>query len=914
MVRRRRVVRVIRVVRILAVLGALAAALIGGLLVRLRAGPMALPFLDGPIAAALGALAPERTAEIGSTMLARAGRGVALRVADVRLRDRDGTVLLSLPAVAVRPSLGALLRGRVVIARLDVADAALAVTRGDDGAWRLGASGAPLDRLAGGETGSGAGQGVPRIHLTRTTLTIDDTRGAGRVRITDGDVLVSARDGRLVVTVEAVLDLDVALPPVPGRLRLPMRAALDAPLLADGGLGDVTFTLSGDGGELAPAGDPGKPFPIAALAAEGGWFPAADTLRFGRLTAAVGTSRVDSKATVVLGATPFVTLDGSVDALPLAAMTRLWPAGLAASVRTWLRDNLPAGTLRRCRVQLAVYGTAAAGADEGAARQPSAARPSAAAAPPPAYDVACDFDGVTASYLRPLDPIREATGSARLTPDRLQVEVGTGTVGAAVVDGGTLAMDLTVDPPRATIGAFVHGAAADVLALVDRPPLELASPLGFVPSEAGGTSRVEVRLGLPIAREVAAEAVTVEATAHLESASLPRVAGGVGFRDGALTVRVDGPKVVVEGTAVLTGLATVTRPVTVALGTTPGATAGERHATIMLDGPDVAARGKATFAQQGLSHLAVERLRVAGSDVAGSVRRLAGGGWEATLTGKTLDLAALLEDPRLADDRDAAALDYAVRIDLEHVRARDGREVRRLRGTVAGTGGRLDALALDGSLVPSGTFQARLAADAGGPRAVHVTASDAGVFLGTFLERPEITGGRLTLEAHTDARGPTRFLAGALYVDDFKVGRAPVLAKILSVGSLGGIAALLQGGGLPVAKAHVPFTWDGGRLLLTEVRAIGAIGLTADGAFDVGREPATCDVRGNVIPAYTLNSALGRIPLIGRFLVGGKGQGVFGIDYHVSGRTADPQVRVNPLTSIAPTVLRQWFVDPFRRR
>lgn len=907
MVRRRRVVRV---VRILAVLGALAAALIGGLLVRLRAGPIALPFLDAPIAAALGALAPELTAEIGSTTLARAGRGVALRVADVRLRERDGTVLLSLPAVAVRPSLGALLRGRVVIARLDVADATLAVTRGDDGAWRLGASGAPLDRLAGGESGGGAGQGVPRIHLTRTTLTIDDTRGAGRVRITDGDVLVSARDGRLVVTVAAVLDLDVALPPVPGRLRLPMRATLEAPLLADGGLGDVTFALSGDGGELAPARDPGKPFPIAALATEGGWFPAVDTLRFGRLTATVGTSRVDSKATVVLGATPFVTFDGSVDALPLAAMTRLWPAALAAPVRTWLRDNLPAGTLRRCRVQLAVHGTAA---DEGAARRPSAARPSAAP-PPPAYDVACDFDGVTAEYLRPLDPIREATGSARLTPARLQVEVGTGTVGAAVVDGGTLAMDLTVDPPRATIGAFVHGAAADVLALVDRPPLELASPLGLVPSEAGGTSRVEVRLGLPIASDVAAEAVTVAATAHLEAASLPGVVGGVGFRDGALTVRVDGPKVVVEGTAVLTGLATVTRPVTVALGTTPGATAGERHATITLDGPDVAARGKATFAPQGLSHLAVEHLRVAGSDVAGSVRRLAGGGFEATLTGKVLDLAALLEDPHLADDRDAAALDYAVRIDLDLVRARDGREVRHLRGTVAGTGSRLDALALDGSLVPSGTFQARLDADAGDPRAVHVTASDAGVFLGTFLERPEITGGRLTLEAHTDARGPTRFLAGALYVDDFKVGRAPVLAKILSVGSLGGIGALLQGDGLPVAKAHVPFTWDGERLVLTDVRAIGAIGLTADGAFDVGHEPATCDVRGNVIPAYTLNSALGRIPLIGRFLVGGKGQGVFGIDYHVSGRTADPQVRVNPLTSIAPTVLRQWFVDPFRRR
>jgi hypothetical protein len=33
----------------------------------------------------------------------------------------------------------------------------------------------------------------------------------------------------------------------------------------------------------------------------------------------------------------------------------------------------------------------------------------------------------------------------------------------------------------------------------------------------------------------------------------------------------------------------------------------------------------------------------------------------------------------------------------------------------------------------------------------------------------------------------------------------------------------------------------------------------------------------------------------------------------VTGKLADPDVRVNPLTSVAPTVLRTWFVDPFTR-
>jgi hypothetical protein len=194
---------------------------------------------------------------------------------------------------------------------------------------------------------------------------------------------------------------------------------------------------------------------------------------------------------------------------------------------------------------------------------------------------------------------------------------------------------------------------------------------------------------------------------------------------------------------------------------------------------------------------------------------------------------------------------------------------------------------------------------------VTVTSAAAGPLLQAVAGLQQIVGGSLALDATTDARGPLAFLEGALVVRDFRVIRAPVLAKVLGIGSLGGIAALVQGEGLPVSEAHFPFRWDGTRLAFHDVRAIGAVGITADGVLD--RDAGTCDFRGNVIPAYSLNSALGRVPLLGRFLVGAKGDGVFGIDYRIAGATADPKVMVNPLTSVAPTVLRSWFVDPFRR-
>ena len=71
-----------------------------------------------------------------------------------------------------------------------------------------------------------------------------------------------------------------------------------------------------------------------------------------------------------------------------------------------------------------------------------------------------------------------------------------------------------------------------------------------------------------------------------------------------------------------------------------------------------------------------------------------------------------------------------------------------------------------------------------------------------------------------------------------------------------------------------------------------------DGRLD--RTARRIELRGNLFPAHTLNSALGKIPFIGEFLVGGEDQGIFGIAFRVSGNLDKPDVQVNPLTALAP--------------
>jgi hypothetical protein len=66
-------------------------------------------------------------------------------------------------------------------------------------------------------------------------------------------------------------------------------------------------------------------------------------------------------------------------------------------------------------------------------------------------------------------------------------------------------------------------------------------------------------------------------------------------------------------------------------------------------------------------------------------------------------------------------------------------------------------------------------------------------------------------------------------------------------------------------------------------------------------------VRGTLVPLYGLNNMFGQLPLVGLILGGGSNEGIFGITYEVTGPTANPRPMVNPISAIAPGILRKFF-------
>src|SRR5262249_8253114 len=151
-------------------------------------------------------------------------------------------------------------------------------------------------------------------------------------------------------------------------------------------------------------------------------------------------------------------------------------------------------------------------------------------------------------------------------------------------------------------------------------------------------------------------------------------------------------------------------------------------------------------------------------------------------------------------------------------------ELAGLHGTARSEGTSLDAVDATGTVVRGGAAHLTLVSAPGGRR-VELSSDHAGDLLRALGIFDYGMGGQVRLTAPLegdDGQAPP----GLLEIEDFRVTKAPVLAHILSLGSLNGIGDVLRGEGITFTRAKVPFTRSGGTIHVNDARAVGAIGLT----------------------------------------------------------------------------------------
>jgi hypothetical protein len=865
---------------------------------RFSRAPLTLPFATPYIEKAFSRIAPDAVAHAASTELVFSKYRPEFRVVGVRLFHSDGTRIATFPELSVWPSLRAAVRGQFAVARVGLSGARLALVRSEDGVVRMGAGDGTGDLLAAlmrrGQDSQGPSY-LWRIDIDNAHLEIEDRKTKAALRAEDADLRIRLEAGGVTAQLVSDLTLRSETDRLAREISVPLTATANVVLRHGGGLESVAFDAHGERGRILPVANPEAPVPVHALDLSGTYEASAGLLELVRVEATIGSAHVEMTARVPVGAAGVAEFDGEVTSLPATELTALWPPGHSGKTREWIAGNVreghvPSGTFK-LRIPV-----------------PDVPKP----LPPGSVDVAVKLTGLKIDYLSPMDPAREVRGSGRLTEDHFEAEINGAVVRTLAVHRGRVWIDHRAKPARAKVSIDAAGATAEVLSLIDRPPLHLARKMK-ISTRAGGHSEVHADLELPLARDIDDEDVHVTAEAKVHEARLDELVAGVGIDAGELLVHVKDRRFEVDGDTALLGAPAVEGRVHVDVNVEPRA--GEDAPARLrgsIEGSNAGMQGEIALDAEGLHSAALTALRFEGTNVTADVARDADGRYDVHLGGRVLDLAPLFERMRADDDEsDLPRIRWALNGEVASLLTGAGIELVDVRAQGRGEAADIEFLQVAGTIQDGGTLDLGLATS-GADRKLNLSSDQGAKIIKALGIHDHLVGGRLTVAATIRNDASETAGEGEIDMSDFRIMEAPLLAKILSLGSLDGLATMLGREGIGVARTRVPFSWSGKTITIRGARAVGAIGATADGTVD--RERNAVDIRGQVIPAYTLNSALGKIPLIGNLLVGGEGKGVFGIDYTVTGTSEAPRIGVNPMSMLAPGVLRQLFIEPFTQR
>ncbi len=342
-----------------------------------------------------------------------------------------------------------------------------------------------------------------------------------------------------------------------------------------------------------------------------------------------------------------------------------------------------------------------------------------------------------------------------------------------------------------------------------------------------------------------------------------------------------------------------------------------RTADFVLSGTALAARGSLRLDAGGdLQAVDVPSFRAgAFNDFALSLTRDSVQGVTVAMSGRSFDGQELLRRDTKAQTANPAAKTNE-HDEPFHLSAKFDRVVMREGGTlspfalnVAGVGSKPRALVLNASLSKTAQLTGSIANAEDGTHLV-VAAGDAGLLFKGLFGSTSMRGGRLDLDALIGAAAkggsPAADYAGKITITDFTVVNQPFLMRLFSAGSFGGLADLMRGKGITIDKLEAPFSLHSRVLTVREVRATGpSLGFTADGYYDMNTNQLA--LQGAFAPLYGINSVLGALPILGNVLVSKKGEGLIGVTYSASGNADNLNLAVNPLSMLAPGILRRIF-------
>jgi hypothetical protein len=185
---------------------------------------------------------------------------------------------------------------------------------------------------------------------------------------------------------------------------------------------------------------------------------------------------------------------------------------------------------------------------------------------------------------------------------------------------------------------------------------------------------------------------------------------------------------------------------------------------------------------------------------------------------------------------------------------------------------------------------------------VYFETDDAGSLFRFTDMYPRMFGGQIwvAMDPPTQEETPQ---VGHVFLRSFAVRGEPALDRVVS-GAPGAAK-----GSVDFSEMQADFTRFTGKMAVRDGVVRGPlVGATIEGQVDYIKDEVY--LRGTFVPFYGLNNMFGQIPIVGLFLGGGSNEGLLGITYEATGPPSAPRISVNPVTAIAPGLLRKFIPSP----
>jgi hypothetical protein len=243
--------------------------------------------------------------------------------------------------------------------------------------------------------------------------------------------------------------------------------------------------------------------------------------------------------------------------------------------------------------------------------------------------------------------------------------------------------------------------------------------------------------------------------------------------------------------------------------------------------------------------------------------------------------------------------DFELDLKFGAVAGHNGEAMRGVDLKLARRGGVIRSFALSGKIGRDTQVLGDMRGRAAGRVVMYLETTDAGALFRFTDMYAKMYGGSIWVAMDPPTADSTP-QGGLLNVRDFTIRGQPELQQMQQNQGNG------PNDGLAFTQMRAEFTRSTGALSVCDGIVNGpTMGATIEGRIDY----ATNQVRasGTFVPAYGLNNIFGQIPIFGLFLGGGSNEGLIGITYEVVGTPSSPTLRVNPISAVAPGVLRKIF-------